>query len=417
MTRARSREALAFGVATALVLVHAIDDAFAHRQPGVDLGQHAIAAGVAAAGGIAGIAAFGRLRPGLRSALAFAFGSLALVNGLLHVVHVATEGPAASDITGLVATAAGAALLGMAVAIPWRHRGEGAATPARRWARRAIAIPGALVALVVLVVPVGAAIVETHKWRSAIGDPPSAAYAAVSFRSTDGLDIAGWYRPSQNGASVLVVHGGGSDRMGAVVHAEMLASHGYGVLLYDARGRGESEGSPNSYGWDWTKDAAGALDFLGDRDDVRDGRIGAVGLSTGADILIEVAAEREDVRALVTDGAAAGSFEDGHRLNGFHAATPSLWVMFKAMAVLSGDGPGTALEEAVPRISSPLLLVSAGRELEYDFNVRYAAVAGDRAEHWNLPDAHHTDALREHASAYEQRVVGFLDEALLAAHS
>ena len=42
----------------------------------------------------------------------------------------------------------------------------------------------------------------------------------------------------------------------------MLVRHGYGVLLYDSRGRGHSEGSPNGYGWDWREDVAGAMAFL-----------------------------------------------------------------------------------------------------------------------------------------------------------
>ncbi len=71
------------------------------------------------------------------------------------------------------------------------------------------------------------------------------------------------------------MHGGSSDRKGSVAHAKMLARHGYGVLLYDARGRGESDGSENNYGWDWGKDIAGALDFLKRQDDVDPGRIGA----------------------------------------------------------------------------------------------------------------------------------------------
>jgi hypothetical protein len=45
---------------------------------------------------------------------------------------------------------------------------------------------------------------------------------------------AGWYRPSRNGAAVLLVHGGGGDRSGPLRHARMLARHGDGVLLYDA---------------------------------------------------------------------------------------------------------------------------------------------------------------------------------------
>jgi hypothetical protein len=38
---------------------------------------------------------------------------------------------------------------------------------------------------------------------------------------------------------------------GSVAHAELLARRGEGVLLHDARGRGESDGSENNYGTDW----------------------------------------------------------------------------------------------------------------------------------------------------------------------
>jgi hypothetical protein len=297
-------------------------------------------------------------------------------------------------------------LLGLAVAIPWRHRGQGTARS------RVVAVPAALVAVIFLLGPVGLGIIETHKWREPIGAPPGAAYRDVAFQATDGLDLAGWYRPSQNGAAVLLVHGGGSDRTGAVAHAKMLVRHGYGVLLYDARGRGESDGAPNNYGWDWGKDVGGALSFLERRSDVEPGRIGALGLSTGADVLIEVAATRKDLGAVVSDGAAAGSFEDWHRLRGTEIGLPVGWVMFTTMRVLSGDPPGPPLEDLIARVKPPTLLISAGTAEERDFNVLYEKAARGRVEHWNLPDAHHTAAIREQRVQYERRVVGFLDDAL-----
>jgi pimeloyl-ACP methyl ester carboxylesterase len=234
----------------------------------------------------------------------------------------------------------------------------------------------------------------------------------VSFRASDGLELAAWYRPSRNGAAVLLVHGGGGDRTGAVAHAEMLARHGYGVLVYDARGRGASDGSPNGYGWDWGKDVAGALAFLKRRPEVQPDRIGALGLSTGADVLIEVAAKRRDLGAVVADGAAAGSFEDWHRLRGSDLGLPSGWVMFTTMRVLSGDPPGPPLQDLVAHVRTPMLLVSAGEAEERDFNVLYDNVGNPAVEHWNLPDAHHTDAIREHPGEYEQRVVAFFDNEL-----
>jgi uncharacterized protein len=408
MSRLRSGEAAVFAAASILALVHAMDDAFLHRGPGLGLGQHALAGLIAIVAGIAGVIAFPSLRPGLRAALAFSFGGLALVNGMTHVIHIAQHGAGGGDLTGALAAVGGLVLVGLAVAIPLRHRGEGG------WKARGVAVPLGLLSTFFVLVPIATGIVATHKWREPVGDPPSAAYRDITFKASDGLDIAGWYRPSENGAAVVVVHGGSSDRKGSLAHARMLARHGYGVLVYDARGRGESDGSENNYGWGWDKDVAGALAFLKARHDVDPRRIGALGLSTGADVLIDVTAHRDDVAALVTDGAAAGSFEDVKRLrgSGVLGAAPA-WLMFKTIRVLSGDPPSPPLEDLMSRIEQPSLLISAGTTTERDFNILYdKAAATGPVKHWNLPTAHHTDAIHEHAREYERRVVSFFDAAL-----
>jgi fermentation-respiration switch protein FrsA (DUF1100 family) len=304
----------------------------------------------------------------------------------------------------VLAALAGVVLIGLAAAIPWRHRGEGSARS------RAVALVGGPLAMLLVLVPMGMGMVETHKWRERVGKPPSAAYEDVRFKASDGLDIAGWYRPSRNGAAVLVVHGGGSDRKGSLAHAQLLAARGYGVLVYDARGRGESDGSPNDYGWDWPKDVEGALAFLRHRPDVQPGRIGAIGLSTGADVLFEVAA-REGL-PIVADGTAAGSFEDWHRLRGTELGTVPGWVMFSTMRVVSGDPPGPAIEDQIARLESPALLISAGTDIEREFNQFYERIASPSVEHWNVPDAEHTHAIRSHRAEYEQRVGGFFDRTL-----
>ena len=276
MSRRGSREALAFSAATLVLLAHALDDAFLHRQPGLGLGQHAVAALVALVACLGAIAAYPKLRPGVRAAVAALLGIFGVVNGALHVKHIDVDGAAASDVTGALAALAGLALIGLAAAIPYVRRGE-RASGWRRWRNRALVVPAGLVAAFVLILPLSMAIVDAHKHRQPIGAPPSGAYEPVTFEAGDGLDLAGWYRPSRNGAAVLLVHGGGSDRMGSLAHAKVLARHGYGVLFYDSRGRGESEGSPNGYGWDWQEDVEGALGFLAQRPDVEPGQIGALG--------------------------------------------------------------------------------------------------------------------------------------------
>src|SRR4051794_22229423 len=112
--RHRTPEALVFAAATIAALIHALDDAFVHRGAGLGLGRPAGAGLPAPAGAAGAIAAFPALRPGLRSALAFAFGALALVNGMLHVTHIRADGAAGGDGSGVLAAIAGLWLLGIA---------------------------------------------------------------------------------------------------------------------------------------------------------------------------------------------------------------------------------------------------------------------------------------------------------------
>ena len=408
-------ETLLFRAATAVALLHALDDAFVNRQPGIPLGQHALAAFIALAAGVAAIVAFPRLRPGLRAGTAIVFGVVAVVNGGTHVAHIAVDGAAASDYTGVLAAGAGVVLVVLGLAIPFRHRGEGAATRSRRWAYRVVAVVAGALVVYAFLFPVGGAIVQTHKHREPIGEPPSAAYEPVTFRSSDGLRLSGWYVRSKNRAAVVLVHGGGGDRTGAVRHAELLSRHGYGVLLYDSRGRGESEGSHNALGWGWEKDVAGALAFLRERPDVDPDRIGGLGLSTGADVLIEVATTRRQLKAVVSDGATARSFEDQRNLVGIDVTAPFFWSFITAVRVFSGSSPGEPLEELATKVApTPLLLIAAGNaQNESEFNRLYADAAREPVELWDIPEGTHTAAIRERPDEYERRVVGFFDEALL----
>ena len=408
--RARSAEALVFSVAAVVALLHALDDAFLLPGGGVPLTQHALAASIALVASVLAVLRFPSLRPGIRAAVAFTFGVLAAVNGGRHAFHIVNEGgTTANDVTGALALAAGVVLVGLAAWIPFRHRGEGASGPVRRWAIRVLVLPAFLLAAAFVFMPVGMAIVDIHSLHRSIGSPPDAAYKTVSFTASDDVDLEGWYRPSQNGASVLMISGGGGNRRSTIRHAKMLVSHGYGVLLYDPRGSGNSEGTINSYGWGWEKDAAAALDFLAERDDVEPGRIGVLGLSTGADIAIDIAARRDDVKAVVADGSAAIGYEDIKAYTDDSLTRVPMWVLFKTIEVIQGrSGPEKSLAEQIAGSHAPHLLVSAGKP-EKEWGELYDKAGGARSQLWHLPEASHTAAIKQYPEAYEQRVISFLD--------
>jgi len=129
-------------------------------------------------------------------------------------------------------------------------------------------------------------------------------------------------------------------------------------------------------------------------------------------VLIQVAGQRHDLKAVVADGAAAGSFADGQRVNGVTAITPFMALEFATVRVTSGSKPGPVLEDMIERVTSPLLLVSAGPP-EKHFGETYDRAAGDRpVELWYLPDVGHTAAIRQAAPEYERRVTTFFDDAL-----
>ena len=409
----RAPQTAVFAAAIAVAVLHVLDDAFLHREPGVGPGQHLLAVVVSLILGLGAVYAFPHLRPAARSVLAVFFGALAVVDGAMHAKHIASESVATSDVTGVLALAAGVVLIGLGAAILWLHRGEGDVSGRRRWAYRIAAVPAGLLLALFTVVPVGTAITETHKYREHIGAPPGADYREVAFDASDGVHLSGWYRPTRNGATLLVIHGGGGNRTGAVAHAKLLVRHGYGVLLYDARGRGRSEGQQNAFGWGWTNDIAGAIAFLKSRPEVDAQRIGGLGLSTGADALVQAAGQGADLRAVVADGAAAESFEDWRRLQGITAMTPMFAAEFATVRITSGVKSGPPMEDMIKRITKPLLLVSAGRAEEYKFAVKYDRAAGSRpVGHWNVPDAGHTGAIRDAAPAYERRVTAFFDAEL-----
>ena len=101
-------------------------------------------------------------------------------------------------------------------------------------------------------------------------------------------------------------------RNGPQKQTRMLARHGYGVLLFDRRGEGESEGDPNSWGWGGGQDVKAAIAYLQHRPDVDPGRIGGIGLSVGGEMMLETAAETDDARGRRVRGRRRPDVHRGH---------------------------------------------------------------------------------------------------------
>ena len=405
-------EATLFRGASGVVALHLVDEAVVDRPAGTGVSDHWSV--LVLAGAVVAVAVvYPRLPSTGRALLGFIFVPLAGAGAAMHVMDARWNGAHGSDFTGFLLIPAAAAFVAAAVlAVLSRPRARSWPWRIGRWLLTAVV---ALLLLAFVSLPIAVGVAQTRKPGRPV---PESAFATphqtVTLHTRDGLDLSGWYVPSKNRAAIVVVHGGGGDRRGSRRHAAMLARHGYGVLLYDARGRGESEGSPNAQGWTWQTDVSAALDFLSQRKDVDQGRIGGLGLSTGADVLLEAGAKDPRLKAVVLDGSTSRSLADVRRLKTSDAISgiPYWAVAYGTIAALDQSLPGEPLVDLARKLAPKPALFIASNELgEPVVNRKYAAAYGNPRALWRV-DAGHTRGLTEHPQEYERRVIRFFDNSL-----
>jgi len=290
-----------------------------------------------------------------------------------------------------------------------------------RWykLRTVILVLGEVLLVIYVLIPAYGAYHATHPTRvPVVGSPASLgmAYEDVTMLTADGVTLRGWYIPSRNGAAIIALHGSDGNRAQLLRHAQVLAGKGYGVLLFDLRAHGESGGTVfpvTNAGPDVTAAAA----YLRSRKEVDPERIGAVGLSLGAHVILQAAAEDGSLKALVADGASTNTMDDllplppQYRLMYF--AAPMWWMTDRITEFMSGV-PARPLSELVEKIAPrPILFIASNQEPEPFMNRRLYERAGPAAQLWELPDTGHVGGIFTHPEEYRQRMLSFFDATLL----
>lgn len=405
-----------FQIAAAVIAIAVVDHAFVLPESGTSAGDHLASGLIPTAIIIIAALAYPRLRAGLRACIALVFGALSLVAGIVDGIrHVVINAMSGDDVTAILAAVAGAGLLFVGASTLWRSRRLDERLR-RRYVRRGLETAVAAIVAVLVIVPMAMAILATHVARAPVPAANlGAGYRSVSFTTGDGLKLAGWYVPSRNGAAVIVSPG----RSPSVQeHARVLIGHGYGVLVFDRRGEGASQGDRNLYGWSGDRDLLAAVRFLERQPDVHHGGIGGLGLSVGGEMLLQAAAETSGLKAVVSEGAGRRSLREHLHIPGLGAVEKWLtpWVVQTgALMVMSNDSPPPDLARVVSRISPrPILLIRALHGLEDEsLNRVYYANARQPKALWEVPQGGHTGALHALRRLYESRVIGLFDRALL----
>lgn len=245
---------------------------------------------------------------------------------------------------------------------------------------------------------------------------------AVTIPVADGETLAGWYAPPavSPGPVIMLLHGSGGDRTGTLGHARLLHAAGYGVLVYDQRAMGESTGDRVSYGLYDQRDITPIIDWLAARPEVDADRVGGVGLSLGAHILVQAAPDEPRLRAIWSDGLTINTVDD--LPESFGGISVELTAFMYGQSIwLSEVYLGerfVPLKVLIPQIAPrPLMLVAAGVDpYEQDFNEGYAPYLGENGELWVIDNAAHVGGLSAVPDDYERRLIAFFDAALRPAN-
>lgn len=351
--------------------------------------------------------------PKLSAAIAAVVGVFATAVGAgISIRYLTKTGLTGTSVLGLVLLVIGLALLAFAGVVAWRGL--------HRWHRLWL-LPIAVVALVVMW-SVAMGTMLSYAPRNTLGSATPAdhglTYSNVSFRTSDGVQLAGWYVPSTNHAAIVAMPGSGSTRTATLGQAAVLARHGYGVLMVDPRGQGRSGGHAMDAGWYGDRDVVAAVTFLRHQAGVDPNRIGLLGLSMGGEEAIGAAAADPAIRAVVAEGATHRTAADksGYLPGGVSGAIQRGmdWLTYGVAAVLSpAPEPGT-LHSAIARARSvPFLLIAAGPVVDEPEAVAYLRTAApDRVQTWVVPGASHTHGLATAPAEWTARVTAFLDRAL-----
>jgi len=235
-------------------------------------------------------------------------------------------------------------------------------------------------------------------------------YQSVNLITEDGIRLSAWYTPPRNGAVILLAHGYGDNRP-EWIH-ELLAKKDYGVLAWDARAHGESDGEISTIGYLEVLDVKAALGYLKSQPDVK--HIGAWGGSMGGATLILAAAQFPQIEALFVDS----SFDSLDDEFNFLVPYPVINPLAKFIAQtetginLNKVSPVRVIGEISPR---PVYIVqgTADTVAPPDSGEKLFNAANTPRFLWEAENVQHLMIHLDNPRKYQRRLVDFFDEWLL----
>jgi dipeptidyl aminopeptidase/acylaminoacyl peptidase len=242
----------------------------------------------------------------------------------------------------------------------------------------------------------------------------------VAFQSRS-VRLKGWFIPSatqlSNRPVVVLAHGWSHNAGYMLPLARQIYTTGASILLYDARGHGESSGGGPITMLNIAQDIIAAVNYLKSRPDVDANRIAVAGHSMGGSSTLLAASMEPSIRA----AASSSAFADPARLTEatlryFHIPR---WPVFPLVRFfierwLGGRSMGSiAPVNRIGRIVVPLLLVHGEQDrmiAPWNMEKLYQEANKRITKTLLIPGRRHMDVIRD--PQYTEQITAFFRQAL-----
>ncbi len=238
----------------------------------------------------------------------------------------------------------------------------------------------------------------------------------ITFPSRDGIKLKGWYFPADGPFAIIIVNGGFQSRLDLHTNtpglASDLADSQYSVLLFDQRGRGESEGKARTL-YNIDPDLGGAVDYLQTCGFAPQNTF-ILGFSAGAASAC-IYASRNPIAGVVLDGCFACLQDTIKRAAGNRSVPPFIVDLLlpgvRTISHLKYDFKLVNPIDVVADIICPVFFIHEENDeiitLE-EMQRLYTKSTNPINRFWEVPGADHSQSYQINPSEYINRIHGFI---------
>ena len=236
-------------------------------------------------------------------------------------------------------------------------------------------------------------------------------YEDVTFTTADGIKLSGWFISSGRSApTVILLHGYPADK-GNILPSLAFLNKRYGLLLFDFRYLGRSEGKYSTVGANEVQDLLAAIEFLKSKG-IQE--IGVWGFSLGGAVALMTAPKAPEIKAIVAESSYAS-------LDFMALELYRIPILKYPLAYLTGlwtkiflgiDLKKVSPAESAKMLTIPILVVHSKNDTVIPFKnallIQGSLKNNPKAEFWFEENLFHGEL----GSDYEKRIEEFFDRNL-----